>query len=94
VTVLGATLSPRCLAAKVSNSPEPTIRPGTKRQISSSRVRTDNILAAAKTPAAVNRAGCRASVSVMTCSWHPTILLDLRSDMRRLIRIFRGMNSG
>jgi hypothetical protein len=34
-----------------------------------------NFLAAAKIPAAVNRAGCRASVSLATCSWHPTILL-------------------
>jgi hypothetical protein len=73
--------------------PEPTNRAGTKRQISSTRVRTDKFFSRRQNsrrsePSRLPSVSLRCDLLVRS-----TILLDLRSDMRPLIRIFRGMNS-
>jgi hypothetical protein len=75
--------------------PEPTKRAGTKRQISSTRVCSDKFFAGRQNfrrsePSRLPRVGR----PFPPARARPTILLDLRSDTRPLMRIFRGMNSG
>jgi hypothetical protein len=79
---------------RLLTTPEPTNRAGTKRShFILSRARTENFLgrrqnSRRREPSRLPSVSLRCDLPV-----RPTILLDLRSETRLLIRIFRGMNS-
>ena len=77
----------------IGEAAEPASCPDRGRPDDGFRVRTDKFLARRQNsrrsePSRLPNASLRCDLLV-----RPTILLDLRSGMRRLIRIFRGINS-